>query len=113
MGPLNPPSIAVVNGDQLGYLTKIVLSQAATSGVSSSASAMLPAVITTVLWSCSAIYAARSASVIGAQRANLARILLATIFLGAWAHTFGKGFGGPALSWFLLSGVIGFGFGDL
>lgn len=103
----------MVNGDQLGYLTKIVFTQAASSGVSTSASAMLPAVITTVLWSCSAIYAAKSASIIGPQRANLARIALATVFLGIWAHTFGKGFEGPALSWFLLSGLIGFGFGDL
>jgi len=74
---------------------------------------MLPALITTALWSCSAIYAARSANIIGAQRANLARITLATIFLGIWAHTFGKGFEGPAFQWFLLSGATGFGFGDL
>lgn len=76
-------------------------------------SPLLPALLTTILWSCSAIFAARSAHIAGSQRANLSRILLAAVLLALWAHLFGKGFDGPSLPWFLLSGFVGFGLGDL
>jgi drug/metabolite transporter (DMT)-like permease len=74
---------------------------------------MFPAVFTTVLFSVSVLFASRSAQYLGGMPANVARLLIAMGFLGAWAHSMGGGFGGPGLSWFLLSGVIGFGMGDM
>jgi drug/metabolite transporter (DMT)-like permease len=75
---------------------------------------MLPAILTTLLWSCSAISAARSARIVGGARANLARMLVAAVLLGICAHTAGRGLlGGPALRWFVYSGLIGFGLGDV
>lgn len=69
--------------------------------------------LTTIFFSLSVIFAARSARVLGAGTANLARITLATVLLAFWAHAFGAGLGGPALPWFFLSGIIGFGLGDI
>jgi drug/metabolite transporter (DMT)-like permease len=74
---------------------------------------MLAAALTTLFFSLSVIFGARSAKLVGAQSANLGRITLATILLGIWAHAFGAGIGGPGLPWFFLSGVIGFGLGDI
>ena len=74
---------------------------------------MLPAILTTLLWSCSAICAARSARLVGGAAANVARIMIAMVLLGVWSHAFGWGLGGPALPWFLVSGFVGFGLGDL
>lgn len=73
---------------------------------------MLPAVIAAVLFAGSVIAASRSARLLGSQAANFWRILLATLLLGAWAHTLGRGWGGGAFGLFFLSGVIGFGLGD-
>jgi drug/metabolite transporter (DMT)-like permease len=75
---------------------------------------MLPAILTTLLFSCSAICAGRSARIIGGGPANLVRMLVAAVLLGICAHTVGRAFlGGPALRWFIFSGFIGFGFGDV
>jgi drug/metabolite transporter (DMT)-like permease len=74
---------------------------------------MFASFLTTIFFSFSVIFAARSARVLGGQTANLARICVATVFLALWAHTFGEGLHGGGLSWFLLSGVIGFGLGDM
>ena len=74
---------------------------------------MLASLITTFFFSLSVIFAARSARMIGGPRANFARIGLATLFLGIYAHTFGGGLSGGSLWWFFLSGVIGFGLGDI
>jgi drug/metabolite transporter (DMT)-like permease len=75
---------------------------------------MLPAILTTLLWSFSAICAARSARLVGGGRANLARLVIAAVLLGLCAHTAGRLLlGGDALPWFVVSGVVGFGFGDV
>jgi drug/metabolite transporter (DMT)-like permease len=74
---------------------------------------MLAAFLTTIFFSLSVIFGARSARLVGPQSANLGRISLATILLGIWAHVFGAGVGGPGLPWFFFSGVIGFGLGDM
>ena len=74
---------------------------------------MLAAALTTLFFSLSVIFGARSARLVGPQLANLARITLATLLLAAWAHTIGAGVTGPGLRWFFLSGVIGFGLGDM
>ena len=74
---------------------------------------MLAAALTTLFFSLSVIFGARSARLVGAQMANLGRITLATVLLGIWAHTVGAGVSGPGLPWFFLSGIIGFGLGDM
>lgn len=74
---------------------------------------MLASFLTTIFFSLSVIFAARSARVLGGQTANLARIALATVLLALWAHLFGQGLRGGGLAWFFLSGVIGFGLGDM
>jgi drug/metabolite transporter (DMT)-like permease len=74
---------------------------------------MFAAFLTTILFSLSVIFASRTVKLIGSTRANLSRIVLATIFLAVWAHAFGAGLRGPALGWFFLSGCVGFGLGDL
>ncbi len=74
---------------------------------------MLASALTTVFFSLSVIFGARSAKLLGPQIANLGRITLATVLLGLWAHTVGAGVSGPGLAWFFFSGVIGFGLGDM
>lgn len=74
---------------------------------------MLPSFLTTIFFALSAVFAARSTRLIGGAAANLGRMLLALALLAAWAHFFGKGIAGASLGWFLASGCIGFGFGDL
>lgn len=73
---------------------------------------MLAAVLTTFFFALSAILARRSTIYVGSQRANLARQIIALLFLALWAHTLGQGFGGPAFRIFFISGVVGFGMGD-
>jgi drug/metabolite transporter (DMT)-like permease len=74
---------------------------------------MLPAFLTTILFSISAVCAQRTSKVLGGIEANLWRVILATLLLGLWAHTFGQGIAGAAFPLFLWSGLLGFGFGDV
>ena len=74
---------------------------------------MLPALFTTLLWSVSVVGATRSTRHLGGPAANLTRLCLATILLALWAYTFGKGLGGAGLWFFVWSGFVGFGLGDL
>jgi drug/metabolite transporter (DMT)-like permease len=74
---------------------------------------MLPALLTTLLWSVSVVCATRSTRYLGSAVANLTRLCLATILLALWAHGFGKGLRGAGLWFFVLSGFVGFGLGDL
>lgn len=74
---------------------------------------MVGAFLTTIFFSLSSIFANRSIRVVGATYANLGRLLVAALVLGAYAHTLGQGLGGEATYWLLLSGVVGMGLGDL
>ncbi|HSH95317.1 MAG TPA: DMT family transporter [Roseimicrobium sp.] len=74
---------------------------------------MLPALLTTVLFSISAVCANRTASRMGGTEANFWRLCLATALLAIYAHGFGAGLGGAAFAMFFLSGCIGFGVGDV
>ena len=49
----------------------------------------------------------------GPVRGNLGRLLVAAFVLGLFAHTAGHGFASASVGWFMLSGVIGMGLGDL
>lgn len=74
---------------------------------------MLPAFLTTILFSLSALFAQRTARALGGITANFWRMMLATLLLGLWSHLFGVGFQGPALPWLFVSGILGFGIGDV
>jgi drug/metabolite transporter (DMT)-like permease len=74
--------------------------------------ALIPALLAMGLFATSSVAARRSIQSIGPNNASFIRILLATLLLGLHAHTFGAGFSGPALGWFLASGFIGFGICD-
>ncbi|RYD61877.1 MAG: EamA family transporter, partial [Verrucomicrobiaceae bacterium] len=74
---------------------------------------MLASFLTTIFFSLSVIFAAQSSRIMTGPVANLGRICIAAVLLAIWAHGFGAGVGGPSLSWFFLSGVIGFGLGDM
>jgi drug/metabolite transporter (DMT)-like permease len=74
---------------------------------------MIGALGTTVFFACNAIFANRSAKRLGSNPANLARLAVAVVLLGAWAHVAGHGLGGRSFSWFLLSGIAGFGLGGV
>ena len=73
---------------------------------------MLPALLATLLFSLSVVFANRSTRILGGTTANFYRLCLATALLAAWAHGWGRGLGGGAFGWFFLSGCIGFGLGD-
>ena len=49
----------------------------------------------------------------GPVRGNFGRLFVAAIVLGLFAHTAGHGFASASTGWFMLSGVIGMGLGDL
>lgn len=74
---------------------------------------MLAAVLTTVFFSASIILGTRSSKMSGSVTANFGRLVVATVLLGIYAHTYGAGFHGEALPLFLISGCVGFGIGDL
>ena len=74
---------------------------------------MFPAILTTVFFALSAASAGRSTRLLGGRTANVARLSLATFWLACWAYGFGQGTAGPSFVWFVLSGVVGFGLGDL
>jgi drug/metabolite transporter (DMT)-like permease len=73
---------------------------------------MIASLLTSFFFALSAIFARRSTLHVGAQRANLARQMVALVLLGLWAHTWGQGLNGATLGILFLSGVVGFGLGD-
>lgn len=74
---------------------------------------MIPALLATICWSLSMIFAQRSTRILGGSEANFARLALATGMLAVWAHIWGVGLGGPSFHWFFISGIIGVGVGDV
>lgn len=73
---------------------------------------MFAALLTTLLFSISAICGYRTATQIGGVEANFWRAGLATLFLAVWANTVGTAFEGAAFPIFVLSGLAGIGLGD-
>lgn len=74
---------------------------------------MIPAFLTAVLWSLCVIPARVSVQMLGEHVANFWRLLLAAVTLGVVAHTLGWGIGGAGFLFFFVSGMVGFGFGDI
>ena len=74
---------------------------------------MLGAVLATILFSCSAVSGRQLVKWLPCTEVNFWRLTLAALMLGLWSHTLGGGLGGGALALFLVSGAVGFGFGDI
>jgi drug/metabolite transporter (DMT)-like permease len=74
---------------------------------------MFAAVLTTFLFAVSAISSSRAARLIGPINATFIRLSIAVIVLAIYAFGFGQGLAGPGMLTFLLSGLIGFGVGDV
>ncbi len=74
---------------------------------------MLPAFLAAFFFALNATCASHNVRALGPARANAGRLLIAALILGAIAHTIGHGFTSASVPWFLLSGVIGMGLGDL
>jgi len=73
---------------------------------------MFAALLTTLLFSISAICGHRTSTRMGGVEANFWRICGAMFFLALWANTLGTGTRGAAFSFFVLSGLAGIGLGD-
>jgi drug/metabolite transporter (DMT)-like permease len=67
----------------------------------------------TIGFACSIVAARHASRAFGALAANFLRLALATALLALYAHTVGSGLEGSSRWYFLLSGVIGFGLGDV
>jgi drug/metabolite transporter (DMT)-like permease len=74
---------------------------------------MIASLIATVLFAFSILCGHRAARVAGGVDANLWRLTCSSTFLGIWSFGFGIGLDGAAFPWFFLSGLIGFGLGDV
>ena len=73
---------------------------------------MFAALLTTLLFSGSAMCGHRTATRLGGVEANFWRIAGAFFFLAIWANVFGSGTAGAAVWIFVLSGLAGIGVGD-
>lgn len=73
---------------------------------------MFAALLTTLLFSISAMCGHRTATRLGGVEANFWRIIGAFCFLALWANLFGTGTVGAAFWIFILSGLAGIGLGD-
>lgn len=74
---------------------------------------MIAAFLAAFFFALNATCATHSVRASGTLRANLGRLCVAAVVLGAFAHTVGHGFGSASVGWFFLSGLIGMGLGDL
>ena len=74
---------------------------------------MLFAFLTTALFAIGAVSARLLVTRLGSMLANFLRLAVATVFLAVWAFAWGRGIEGPGFVWFVLSGIVGFGFGDI
>ncbi len=75
---------------------------------------MLPALLTVLLFAASAVAGERTARYWGSQQGNLLRLFLATsILMLITVLVFPESLHGPTYGWLFLSGLVGFGLGDI
>ncbi len=74
---------------------------------------MIAALVASILFATSITCGHRATKLIGGARANFWRLVIATILLGVWSFSFGIGFGGAGFTFFFVSGLLGFGVGDV
>ncbi len=74
---------------------------------------MTASFLTALFFALSAIFGTRTTRLVGATTANFCRQWVAIGLLAWWAHSsHGSGLRGEGLPWFILSGIVGFGFAD-
>ncbi|NJK90951.1 MAG: EamA family transporter [Blastochloris sp.] len=74
---------------------------------------MIASLATACFFALSAVFGSRASRMMGPVPANTLRLSLAAILLAFYALIWGQGWAGPGLAVFLLSGLIGFGLGDI
>jgi drug/metabolite transporter (DMT)-like permease len=74
---------------------------------------MIAALAASILFATSITCGHRAAKIIGGASANFWRLVIATILLGIWSFGFGLGLGGAGFTFFFVSGLLGFGVGDV
>lgn len=74
---------------------------------------MIAALAASVLFAASITFGHRAAHVFGGASANFWRLVIATVLLGIWSFTWGIGVGGAGVTYFFISGLVGFGVGDV
>lgn len=74
---------------------------------------MFASFLAALFFAVNASCASHSVRAVGPWRANVGRLVVAAVVLGLFAHTLGGGFASASLGWYLLSGAIGMGLGDL
>lgn len=74
---------------------------------------MLASFLASFFFALNATCANRSVRAFGSAGANIGRLVIAVLLLGLFAHTAGGGFTSASTTWFLLSGIIGMGLGDI
>jgi len=74
---------------------------------------MFASFLSAFFFALNATCASHNVRAVGTLRGNLGRLVVAAIVLAAFAHTAGNGFASASTPWFLLSGLIGMGLGDL
>jgi len=74
---------------------------------------MIAALAASVLFAVSITCGHRAANIYGGASANFWRLVIATVLLGIWAFGFGIGLGGAGFTYFFVSGLLGFGVGDV
>jgi drug/metabolite transporter (DMT)-like permease len=74
---------------------------------------MIPALACSLLFAVSITCGHRASKLTGGASANFWRLVIATALLGLWSFSFGVGLDGAAFTYFLVSGLLGFGVGDV
>lgn len=74
---------------------------------------MLPALLTTLFWSYCLIPARQSVAQIGENAANFWRLLAGVFVMGVLSIAGGISLNHDVFFWLFISGIIGFGFGDI
>jgi drug/metabolite transporter (DMT)-like permease len=74
---------------------------------------MIAALAASLLFAASITCGHRATHIFGGAHANFWRLLLATILLGVWSYLWGMGLRGAGAAYFFVSGLIGFGLGDV
>lgn len=74
---------------------------------------MLASFLAALFFALNATCGSHNVRVHGPLRANLGRLIIAAITLALIGHAIGRGFASTSVWWFVLSGVIGMGIGDL
>lgn len=74
---------------------------------------MLASFLAAFFFALNATFSSRNVRAHGPARANIGRLLVAAVLLGLFAHTLGHGFTSASVGWFVLSGIIGMGIGDI